>query len=483
MKNLLLFVFLLAQTMLFAQSEKDYTLTVDGGTLMSECAKNINYTISGIVLNNGVEDITSFDIEVKSSNGTTQVVNFNNSIAPNDAYRYALVDILNTGEVPSEYIVSVINVNGEATPDSFETDNAYTIAFQPIDIAEDKGTFVEILAGNDCGFCLIGNVFPDEMKKRFGKHFTAATIHSGTSSTPMRYTEYEDFLFAQDLAGGYPGAAVDRQGIGPYTPVTVWVDRVVQSLQIEPFVNIELGATGSGNNIKPIINVKFNRSVTNGDYNVLLLVTENNLSNDSDSWDLFNASSVNETEAYGYEYLPLSVPSRFWPYSYVARDILTNSFTGLNEIYGDFVKDDERTVLFPNYPIDPDWNLENLQFIAVLIDDDNEEKVIDAVSLSYDELINGGTSTDTAGLHANSNLHVYPNPTSDVLFIDIALDQESNVQANIVNVEGKIVLSKEFKNLSNSNQLKLNLDYIPAGSYFLQIVTNQGIIYDKLVIE
>ena len=76
---------------------------------------------------------------------------------------------------------------------------------------------------------------------------------------------------------------------------------------------------------------------------------------------------------------------------------------------------------------------------------------------------------------ANSTINIYPNPTVDILYIDVL--GELNFQANLYNIEGKLIVSE-----SNANQL--NVDSTADGTYLLEIVdlkTGQKIL-EKIII-
>jgi photosystem II stability/assembly factor-like uncharacterized protein len=76
---------------------------------------------------------------------------------------------------------------------------------------------------------------------------------------------------------------------------------------------------------------------------------------------------------------------------------------------------------------------------------------------------------------ANSTINIYPNPTVDILYIDV--QGELNFQVNLYSLDGKLIISE-----SNSNQIKV--DSIPQGTYLLEIKdikTGQKIV-EKIII-
>ena len=70
---------------------------------------------------------------------------------------------------------------------------------------------------------------------------------------------------------------------------------------------------------------------------------------------------------------------------------------------------------------------------------------------------------------AKWNIHAYPNPVSEELYIDLTLDQTAEVQITLYELSGKSLLSTE-KTLSAGKQtLGFSLGKLPAGDYVARI--------------
>ena len=77
---------------------------------------------------------------------------------------------------------------------------------------------------------------------------------------------------------------------------------------------------------------------------------------------------------------------------------------------------------------------------------------------------------------ADSRLHIYPNPVSDIIYIDI--EGQLNFEIKLYDLKGKLIMSKE-----NLNQLEVFS--FPSGMYLLDIrdlKTGQQVI-EKVIIE
>ena len=80
---------------------------------------------------------------------------------------------------------------------------------------------------------------------------------------------------------------------------------------------------------------------------------------------------------------------------------------------------------------------------------------------------------------ASSNIHIYPNPSSDVVCIVFDDEIHSNCHYSLVDVLGNVVKSGTITNKTTN----ISLNSISAGVYNLQITTAQSKISQKLIIK
>lgn len=62
---------------------------------------------------------------------------------------------------------------------------------------------------------------------------------------------------------------------------------------------------------------------------------------------------------------------------------------------------------------------------------------------------------------------LYPNPTSDLLFVDIENSKEPNIQISIYDISGKLISKETYVALNN--HIGINTQHWQAGSYILQL--------------
>ena len=92
-------------------------------------------------------------------------------------------------------------------------------------------------------------------------------------------------------------------------------------------------------------------------------------------------------------------------------------------------------------------------------------------------------STGTEDLNLTQNVEVYPNPVSDLVFVDLELESTSdNVNIEMINASGERVLSQNFGRVLNQT-LELNVSNLANGIYMMNIRTEDGLSSKKLVIQ
>ncbi|MDX2443744.1 MAG: GDSL-type esterase/lipase family protein [Bacteroidales bacterium] len=87
--------------------------------------------------------------------------------------------------------------------------------------------------------------------------------------------------------------------------------------------------------------------------------------------------------------------------------------------------------------------------------------------------------TDVSSLDMESEINIYPNPASDILFIDI--DESDNIGFNIqlINLRGAVVLDQIHYN----SKIRLNLVGTSPGLYLLKVGYKNNLLTKKILIQ
>jgi len=87
--------------------------------------------------------------------------------------------------------------------------------------------------------------------------------------------------------------------------------------------------------------------------------------------------------------------------------------------------------------------------------------------------------TSIKNIDISKQVIAYPNPTSTKLNINL-IGNQSIHEIRITNIMGGIVYEKSF--LKKKNNINLSVDKLPIGSYFIQLKTNVGHVYNKKIV-
>ncbi len=83
----------------------------------------------------------------------------------------------------------------------------------------------------------------------------------------------------------------------------------------------------------------------------------------------------------------------------------------------------------------------------------------------------------------HNSLIVYPNPATNILYINTESTTSGTQQATIRDMTGRIVLERHFEpTYLNNSVLSLNIEQLPAGMYSIMLQSGENIMVEKLII-
>jgi transglutaminase/protease-like cytokinesis protein 3 len=94
--------------------------------------------------------------------------------------------------------------------------------------------------------------------------------------------------------------------------------------------------------------------------------------------------------------------------------------------------------------------------------------------------INTGINEINSG---KSAFEIYPNPASDYAFIDCNLEMVSEVIITVYNINGAIVKSENQILNAGEHRLKMNIDKLNPGIYFVRFTSNNFVITKKMIVK
>lgn len=95
----------------------------------------------------------------------------------------------------------------------------------------------------------------------------------------------------------------------------------------------------------------------------------------------------------------------------------------------------------------------------------------------------GGVCAESVEENSINNLRVFPNPFSDITTISFELNSASDIKLEVVNMQGKIVRSENFGQMSNgTNTITIDGKSLAVGIYHYRIISDQEIYSDQIIL-
>ena len=86
-------------------------------------------------------------------------------------------------------------------------------------------------------------------------------------------------------------------------------------------------------------------------------------------------------------------------------------------------------------------------------------------------------------LFDGNKVDLYPNPTDNQLNIEFFVNESSDIEINIVDVSGRIILQNQFSTIQGTNATQLDLSGVSKGVYFLNITEGNNSKRYKIIVK
>ena len=429
------------------------------------------------VVNGGSTAITSLKVDL-TYNGSTTTQNVTGvNIATAGVYNVSLpTTVLAAGALPITAVV--YNVNGGAGDNTPSNDTLIEL-INPIVPAPGKMVVGEEATGTWCQWCPRGAVFMDLFETKYQDFWAGIAVHNGD---PMTVEAYDTGIGT--LIGGYPSALVDR--VADVDPSGMSSDFFTR-IQTAPKATLVNGATWDATSRVLNVSVRYNFALAaNGNYKSACVLTEDGVTGTGAGWSQSNAyAGGNNGVMGGFESLPSPVPAAQMVYDHVARAIAP-SFTGMTGIFPATVNAGDAHIVNYSFTLPAGWDENEIQIIGMLIDPtgkiDNagSADITTAVANGYETGINAGISQV---LSSSKAVVLAPNPAKESSAILLNLATESDVNIELTDLNGKLITSGTYTNLSGAQSISMNLNGLSAGIYAVNILLNGTLYTEKLIVE
>lgn len=99
-------------------------------------------------------------------------------------------------------------------------------------------------------------------------------------------------------------------------------------------------------------------------------------------------------------------------------------------------------------------------------------------------IVNSALGDAVRELDDHTQVSVYPNPTSDLLFVNVQSTQKAEAIVSLIDMDGRRLVERSVMTGDFDNQtLNLDVRNLPAGIYLVQITSGNSTVVEKVVIE
>lgn len=423
--------------------------------------------ITGSVFNEGSETITTFVVKYQQGSGPVESYTYSGDPIPSfsaGTFTHSVPFVPSTAETTYPLTVWV-----ELTDDVNEDNNELPAEVIAVGTWPTKRILFEEGTGTWCGFCPRGTVAMDNFAEEHPNTATQVAVHNGD---PMVVTAYDSYIGG--MISGYPSMVIDRKYVADPSELFDYYDLLKDYFA---FAEVTMGTpTVSGSTVTVPVSIVPAVEINNA--KGLFVITESNLSGPAEtSWDQVNyysdAFASDQGSLEGWDDQPYEVPNT--KYHFVAR--YTNNPAGSSTDIPSTMEAGETYNITLTAELGSSWTEENLQYSFTLLDEDGIA-LNSSMSATPSLLPVLSISNTVANV---SDLKAYPNPASSNLNISFGSKTTLDATISVVNILGQEVYRQQDKIALGNNVKTIDVTNLTAGTYFVNINTNEGEIKVKFV--
>lgn len=433
---------------------------------------NSNITFSGTIANNGLQNITSLDINWTDGTNTYTDNLTGLNIAPGGTYNFnhsTQLEVANA--VTYDVEVSATNPNGQ--PDGFDANNYGSAKVSGLSFVPSRVMVGEEATGTWCGWCPRGFVYMEQMDDDHAD-FIGIAVHNGD---PMTNATYDDGLTSFPGFTGFPSVIVDRAAIvDPSEMEDYYTSTANRIVPVSAEITDALVDEGT-RELTVNVAATFATQLTSDDYRFNVVLVESGIAGTGSSYNQanyysFQANNIPLSGYYGFDWqaLPNPVPAAQMTYDIVGRDILGgwDGWAGTQSVSADDVVTGSYT-----YTLPAAWNYQNM-FVVFMVLDGNTGEILNAAEREIWTL--GNTEIDNLQRFVLS-----PNPTNGYATLDLQLEKAADVRVEVLNTIGQTLNIQQADN-SFGGLFQFNLENQAAGTYFVKVSVGDQVRVERLVI-
>ncbi|NGF74769.1 Omp28-related outer membrane protein [Fluviicola sp. SGL-29] len=425
---------------------------------------NNNNTLSLNVNNNGSNAITSLEVSWNDGTAHTATIPVNIAAGASANVNHTTpVNYPTANTYDIDVVISQVNGNADSNP----SDNTGSTIITTLSQSPVKKVIIEEGTGTWCGWCPRGAVAMDYMEATYPDRFIGIAVHNGDPMTVSAYDNGASF-------GGYPSANVDRSMLDVGVSQASFVSYYNARKDLVVPVAVAGTATASGSAVTVDVNATFYSNFPSANYRLGVIVVEDGVTGTGSGYNQVNYYANNANGAMGgYESLPSPVPAAQMVYNHVGRALL-GGYNGQSGSVPTSITDGQVVNYSFTYNVPSTSNINNMHGVAVVIDNATGE-IINANKIDFPAGNSGLSVKDVETI----DMTVFPNPASEKLNVGFEA-KGGNYTIEITDLQGRIVVSEAFTNLSGAQSIELNTSALKTGNYLIS-VAQEGASFTKMI--
>jgi len=439
-----------------------------------------DYTISGVISNQGVTQITSFDLVYTVDGGDPQSTTINASVpAFGGTYNFThdIPWTITSSGVTHEVCVWAENLNGsfddQRSCNDEQCHNVISAA-----TGATRTVLLEEFTGAWCSACINGPVVMDEIHQLYPDNVVMVSIHHSDAM------EFNDGIISGFNTPYYPSAMIDR-ALQPgdeweFRFDWEWIDVVEEHFSMYTPVEVSMGHgyDPATREITMTLTADF-VDVAAGDMRFVTMIVEDSLVGEGEGWDQTNGYNNYP----GHPYYQAGDPVVGFVHNHVLRAVPSGAF-GNSGIIPAEVSASESYSETITYTLPDDFNESKISLIGFLAyygAEIGSRAVLNAATMDLDEDGTVGTS-EVQGV---KNFKIFPNPSNGL--VNIMFDQatESDTKIFVYDVYGKQVdvINENATMMEGTQHYSYDTSNLEPGLYFVTIITDDKAQTKRLVIS
>ena len=435
-------------------------------------------SMMGVFKNSGTDTLKSVMLNWKLNNGTvTQLQKTGLNVSRNQTWPFTAPENLVLNQ-EGKAVLKVWTSMPNGVEDQNHANDTVTQIIQVIQKYPERHILIEEITGAWCGYCPRAPIIYKTNVQPAYPNTIFTAIHSGDG---MAISESSGFT--STYVTGIPTGFVDRKK-SQYDPGIDFAPEDWQTLLGKldnKFTPVELHVYNyydpATRNWKIDVVADFVFDMT-GNYRMNCYIMEDSLFGTGSAWNQRNFFNGGASVPY-MSLQGAGDPIPGYKHNHVVRRMLGGSW-GATGIIPATVKRGDRYVYSQSFKADAKWNMDNVYIIGIVQQYDNDKfkrPIINCVEGEVQLL------TGTDPLLAVPEFRIYPNPVSDIVWIEFSAGSLSGAGLQVLNSVGQVVYSQKITDQPGSLALPVSMAGFNPGVYFVRMVTPNRVYVERLVKE